>query len=198
MWARAVSTSTTRMRWASNPSGSAARLLKVETNDPAATRSTSDNATWRTTRLPERAPDAAPWPRSRSASIGAAREARNAGPAPNRTAVRTAMAAVTASTRQSSDKSSVTRVSGVERLRTTSRLAHSAKTRPAAAPSPDSRRLSASSCRASCQRELPSASLTLISWRRAAARTISRFAMFTHATSRTSTTTARIVSSGLV
>ena len=186
------------MRWASNPSGSAASLLKVATNDPAATSSTSDNATWSTTRPPERAPDAAPWPRSRNASIGTAREARNAGPVPNSTAVSMAMNAVAASTRQSSDRSSATFVSGVERLATTTRLAQAAKTRPAAAPSPASSRLSASSCRASCQRVLPSASLTLISWRRAAARTIKRFAMLTHATSSTSTTTARIVSSGLV
>ena len=61
---------------------------------------------------------------------------------------------------------------------------------------PTSSTLSASSCRAIRQRDAPSATRTLSSWRRAFARASSRLAMLAQAISSTSATTAMMTKSG--
>ena len=85
-------------------------------------------------------------------------------------AERHASAAVNASTRQSSARSSDTVLCHVVNCCTRSALLHSANTSPTAAPVTATIRLSMKSSRAMRQRELPSARRTLSSRRRASAR----------------------------
>ena len=77
----------------------------MRTNRPAATMSTSDSATCRTTSTlprPSRPSPTTPRPCALSASFGCTRVPRSAGAMPNSRAVATATAAVKPSTRQSS------------------------------------------------------------------------------------------------
>ena len=185
-------TSTTSTLSRSKPRSRCASAEKVRTNRPAATTSTSDSATCPTTSelpSPTRRSPATPRPCSFSASFGSTRVARNAGTVPNRITVPIATAAVKPSTRQSSERSRKTVLRLVESWRTSRALPHMAKASPSEAPIADSTRLSDRNWRASRQRDAPSATRTLSSWRRAVARASSRLAMFAHAMSSTSPTT---------
>ncbi len=199
MGARVTSTLTMSTRSLSNPRGSVASRSNVPTRRPAATMSTIDNATWATTRpldRPVRASPNAPRPCSLSASIGATRLALKAGAVPNSTAVAAVTATVNASTRQSSERSSVTRVTEVDNCATSMGPAHLANTSPASAPMPASTSASTSNSRTRRQRVAPSASRTLNSCRRAVARARSRLAMLPQAIRRTSPTMTRVARRG--
>ena len=179
----------TRIGSRSKPRFRLASDENVRTNRPAATMSTSDSATCRTTSTlprPSRPSPTTPRPCALSASFGCTRVPRSAGAIPNSTAVATATPAVNPSTRQSSERSRNTVLVDVDSCRTSRRLPHCAKTSPSSAPTPDSSRLSVSSCRAIRIRDAPSATRTLSSWRRAVARASSRFAMLAQAMSSTS------------
>ena len=97
----------TRIGWRSKPGSRRASDENVRTNRPAATMSTSDRATCRTTSTlprPSRPSPTTPRPCALSASFGCTRVPRSAGAIPNSTAVAMAMPAVNPSTRQSSGR----------------------------------------------------------------------------------------------
>ena len=152
----------------SNPSGTAIKRCSVRTERPAATTSTSETATCAITRAlapPRQSPRDAPRAPSFSASIGAARAARNAGAVPASIAVIDVRTTVNIRTRTSSGTSSATRPIGEDNAATTARLPHTANSRPPAAPALARTRLSTSICRASRQRDAPRANRTLSSCR---------------------------------
>ena len=192
--------STTSSGSGTKPSGNWLSDANVRRNSPAATTRTSDTAIWATTsvlRTAKRRSPAIPRPASLSASPGVTLFSPITGATPAVIAERHARAAVNASTRQSSARSSDTVLCHVLNCCTRSALLHFANTSPNAAPVTATIRLSMKSSRAIRQRELPSARRTLSSRRRASARASSRLAMFAHATSSTSPTATTIAKSGV-
>ena len=185
---------------ASNPSGIVGKALEASTGTTLPRRPAAP-ARARPARPPAgrqiRAPACrAPGPRTRSASIGAAREARNAGPVPKSDAVSTAIDRGARQDPPVEREIQRTRACPASRGSRPSRGSpRPAKTRPAAAPSRQHEALDEQlpgeppARRAERQ---PHAQLVAARGRAES----SRFAMFTHAMSSTSATTARIVSSG--
>ena len=172
-----------------NPASRVTRLRSVRTNSSAPTTSTSDSATWATTRT-RRRPN-----RSRvsvvprlpafMASPGAVAVARIAGSRPKSRQVRRASSAMNENTRQSPATSRNTRSFCVASDATSSRDSHWASTAPAPAPATAISTLSASNWRTIRTRDAPSARRTAISRSRAVARASIRFARFAQAMSRT-------------
>ena len=117
--------------------------------------------------------------------------ARHAGAKPNSTPVSSETASVNTSTRQFRlSSTSLGKMPVFLSVNATSaRLPQKAKSTPTAPPNAASNTLSVSSCRTSRHRPAPTASRTLISAPRKAARASSRFATLAHAISSTSATT---------
>jgi hypothetical protein len=111
-----VSRVTSSTRSASNPGSSRVSVTNVRTKRPAATTSTSESATCATTSAALHERRLSVWLRACSASTsrGAIRVARTTGMMPKTSTVAEVTAAVKASTRQLSETSSQTTVSGVE------------------------------------------------------------------------------------
>ena len=129
---------------------------------------------------------------SLSAGCTAAFEDCRAGISPNKAVVSTIIAIEKRATRQSKPSSMPTGPTGVESARSAiARPTTAAIPKPTAEPSPESRRLSVRSWRTMRPRPAPIAKRTAISRRRVVQRASSRFAMLTHAISRTIITSAR-------
>ena len=125
-----------------------------------------------------------------------AREARSAGVPPKISVVARVITTMKAVTRQSMERSRTISRTEVDMLASSSRLAHAANSTPSRLPAIASARFSMRSCRATCQRDAPSASLTANSLRRAAACVIDKCAMFRQAISNTNATTAMMMKRG--
>ncbi len=172
-----------------NPASTVVRFRTVRSSSPAPITSATASATSPTTRARRSRcrPDVVRCPPSLSAVAVASPVRCSSGASPKTTPAASATASVKASTRQSSDTPADRgRLSGNAVSR--ARRPPTAKTRPSAAPSSESRHPSAMNCRSSRPRLAPSADRTASSLCRDSARASSRLARFAHAISSTNST----------
>ncbi len=183
----------------SKPVSTSDRFIRLRTNNPATTSSTTESATCPTISDRASAPrvveEELPRPSLR-AGVNSSPAARNAGSMPNRSAVTTAAPSVKPSTGMSGVRFNGTGLGpGVAMLSSTALAFHASAT-PVAAPRKASNSDSVRSCNTIRRRDAPSAMRIATSRVRATPRARSMFAIFAQAIKSTSATMAIRISSG--